>query len=446
MRRVWGNDVQMTRAADGRSGGSLAGRISPGDDPAQVVAVVQDWIIDSVPAEWRDAAAAGDLARLHEVRTPAAYHRWYPVLGASGLVAPDWPISLGGLGLPAAASRAVLAVLQQWRLARLNIVGLSLVGPTLMEWGTPQQCARYLPRIVTNEEPWCQLFSEPGAGSDLAGMSTRAVRTADGWEVSGQKVWTSFAREARLGLLIARTNPDLPKNEGLSAFICDMATPQVVVRPLRKITGDTEFSEVFIDNLPVDASLQVGEDGDGWRIAQATLRHERQMLAGSGSGGRDRASGNSIERLVERAARTSSGGQGQAPLADDVFRDRLAQLFVESTTGRWVNERAATRRREGRPAVHPSAQKLMQSEHNQRLQMLALEVAGTDYLALPGEDDDSTGAVIYGFLRSRGDTIAGGTSEIQRNIVAERSLGMPRDPSDDRSIPWRDIPRGPTAR
>jgi alkylation response protein AidB-like acyl-CoA dehydrogenase len=434
--------MRMTEAGHEQSGGSLAEHIRPDDDPAHIRAVAEGWIERHVPAEWRDAVSAGDLARLHEVRTPAAYREWYPALGRSGLVAPDWPVSLGGLGLPAGASRAVLALLQKWRLARLNIVGLSLVGPALMEWGSDQQRTRFLPRIVTNEEPWCQLFSEPGAGSDLAGMSTRAARTSDGWVVSGQKVWTSFAREARFGLLIARTDPDLPKHEGLSAFICDMGAPQVVVRPLRKITGDTEFSEVFVDEVPIEASLQVGSDGDGWRIAQAVLRHERQMLAGSGSGGRERASGGSIDRLVDYAARTTA--QGRPLLADEVFRDRLAQLFVESATGRWVNERAAARRLEKRPAVHPSAQKLMQSEHNQRLQMLALEVAGTDCLA--GPEDDTVSSVIYGFLRSRGDTIAGGTSEIQRNIVAERALGMPRDPSDDRSIPWRDIPRGPGTR
>jgi alkylation response protein AidB-like acyl-CoA dehydrogenase len=438
----------MTMSEDAVPAETLAASLADCADADAIRDVVEAWIFEYTPTAWVGAVRANDLAKLHEVRSPAAYREWYPVLGASGLLAPDWPVRFGGLGLSSGATRTVLATLQKWRLARLNIVGLSLVGPTLLECGTEEQQQRFLPPIVTNAEPWCQLFSEPGAGSDLAGMSTRAVATDAGWRVSGQKVWTSFARDARYGLLVARTDPDRPKNQGLTAFVCDMARPEVTVRPLRKITGDTEFSEVFIEDLDIDAWLQVGAVGDGWRIAQAVLKHERQMLAGSGSGGRERASGNSIDRLIHRAS--AAVRDGRSMLEDEVFRDRLARLYVESVTGRWVNERAAVLRREGRPAVHPSAQKLMQSEHNQRLQLLGLEVAGAGCLAVPDEstDPDASAEVqsaIYGALRSRGDTIAGGTSEIQRNIVAERAMGLPRDPYDDRAMPWRDIPRGPAA-
>jgi alkylation response protein AidB-like acyl-CoA dehydrogenase len=438
----------MTMSGDAVGSEELATRLAGSRDTNAIRAVVEEWIVEHTPTAWLDAVRANDLGTLHEVRTPSAYREWYPVLGTSGLVASDWPVRFGGLGLSTAVARTVQATLQKWRLARLNIVGLSLVGPTLLEWGSEEQQARFLPAILTNAEPWCQLFSEPGAGSDLAGMSTRAVAADGGWRVSGQKVWTSFAHDARYGLLVARTDPDQPKNQGLTAFVCDMTRPEVTVLPLRKITGDTEFSEVFIEDLPVEAWLQVGGIGDGWRIAQAVLKHERQMLAGSGSGGRERASGNSIDRLIDRAARVTTDGRSM--LEDDVFRDRLAQLFVESVTGRWVNERAAALRREGRSAVHPSAQKLMQSEHNQRLQLLGLEVAGAGYLAVPDATTDPSGSAevrsaIYGALRSRGDTIAGGTSEIQRNIVAERAMGLPRDPYDDRAMPWREIPRGPAA-
>jgi alkylation response protein AidB-like acyl-CoA dehydrogenase len=330
----------------------------------------------------------------------------------------------------------VLDELERWRLTRLNIVGLSLVGPVLLERGSDETQGRYLPEIVTNAEVWCQLFSEPSAGSDLAGLATRAVSGLDGWHVSGQKVWTSFARDARWGLLLARTDPDLPKHAGLTAFICDMSAPEVEVRPLRKITGDTEFSEVFIDGLIIADSMRIGGRGDGWRIAQAVLRHERQMLAGSGGGGRDRASGSSIDRVVDRARRTRTA-EG-ALIDDDVFRDRLAALWVESMSVRWTNERAAQLRRAGLSAIHPSAQKLLHSEHNQRLQLLGLEALGAAYAAYAPSDRDTDDAV-HGFLRSRGDTIAGGTSEIQRNIVAERALGLPRE-EDDRKLPWRDIP------
>jgi alkylation response protein AidB-like acyl-CoA dehydrogenase len=419
---------------------SLAGEFGADADRETALRITRAWIDREVPVTWREAVLANDLARLHEVRTPEAYREWYPRLGRSGLVAPDWPARYGGLGLSPMVARVVLEELRRWRLARLNIVGLSLAGPVLLERGTEPQRRRLLPAIVTNAEPWCQLFSEPSAGSDLAGLATRATREGDAWRVTGQKVWTSFARDARWGLLLARTDPDVPKHAGLTAFVCDMTAPEVEVRPLRKITGDTEFSEVFIDGLLIDDDQRVGDLGDGWRIAQEVLKHERQMLSGSGGGGRDRASGGSIDRLIERARRT--GASGAALIDDDVFRDRLAALWIESNSVRWTNERAAQRRRRGLPAIHPSAQKLLQSEHNQRLQHLGLEALGESVVAFDHADRDVAEAV-HGYLRSRGDTIAGGTSEIQRNIVAERALGLPRE-DDDRTLPWRDIPRGPS--
>lgn len=418
---------------------SLAGELHDGLDPGQIRAGILAWLGRNVPQPWLEAVKVGDLAALHAVRSPADYRKWYPVLGRSGLVAPDWPSDLGGLALSSALARTVLEELRRWRLTRLNIVGLQLVGPTLLERGTDEVKRRYLPQIVTNDEPWCQLFSEPSAGSDLAGLATRAVPVAEGWLVSGQKVWTSFARDARWGLLLARTDPEAPKHAGLTAFICDMTAAQVEVRPLRKITGDTEFSEVFLDGLLVSDSQRVGELGDGWRIAQTVLKHERQMLAGGGSGGQERPSGSSIERVADRAANTIEGGRRL--LEDDVFRDQLASLWIESMSIRWTNERAAHRRRAGQPAVHPSAQKLLQSEHNQRLQLLGLEALGPGYSAYE-PTDRATVEAIHGFLRSRGDTIAGGTSEIQRNIIAERALGLPRE-QEDRTLPWSAIPRGP---
>jgi alkylation response protein AidB-like acyl-CoA dehydrogenase len=436
----------MTLAPDGfgvarvAQDGNLSGVLHDGMAPDEVRAIVDDWVRNYVPREWAEAASEGDLAELHRVRTPVAYRRWYPRLGGSGMTAPDWPSEFGGLGLSVASAGLVLEHLRRWRLTRLNIVGLSLIGPTLLQSGSAEQRTRYLPTIANNAEPWCQLFSEPGAGSDLAGMSTLAQPTEAGWRISGQKVWTSFAVDARWGLLIARTDPDLPKHAGLTAFVCDMTAPAVEVRPLRKITGDSEFSEVFIDGLLVADAGIVGARGDGWRIAQDVLKHERQMLAGSGAGATERTSGGSIESIVQRAAARRSG-PGRL-LDDETFRGRLTDLWVESVTIRMTNQRAAQLRRSGQSVLHPSAQKLMQSEHNQRLQLLALDSLGGDVVAYESGDAE-TAAVVYGFLRSRGDTIAGGTSEIQRNIVAERALGLPKDPFDDNSIPWRDIRRGP---
>jgi len=405
-----------------------------------VALAARTWIDANVPPDWLECARSSDLARLHEVRTPEAYRSWYPALGRTGMTAPTWPVEYGGLGLSPSLAGAIIEELRAARLTLLNPAGLTLVGAAILNWGTEEQKRRYLPRIVTNEDRWCQLFSEPSAGSDLAGLATRAEEADGAWSITGQKVWSSFAHEADLGLLIARTDPDLPKHQGITAFVLEMQAPGVTVRPLRKMSGDREFNEVFMDGARVRDDARIGPVGSGWRVAQSALMSERDMLAGTGSAVRERTSGRSVDRAVELALALRS--DGTRPIDDPATRQRLAALWAESRIVLWGNQLARDVRAAGLgTGPEGSLRKLMHSEHNQRLQRFGAELLGSR--AVGFADDDIEGdAAVFGFLRSRGDTIAGGSSEIQRNIIGERVLGLPKDPSDDKSIPWRDIPRG----
>jgi alkylation response protein AidB-like acyl-CoA dehydrogenase len=405
-------------------------------DTGRLEKAIRSWIEANVPEEWASAALAGDLPRLHRVRSPQQYRQWYPILGRSGLVAPAWPVRYGGLDLARELVHIVQTELRRFRLTTLNIVGIGLAAPTLLEFGTEQQCERLLPPIATNTDVWCQLFSEPGAGSDLAGLATRATRAGLEWTVTGQKVWSSFAAEATKGILLARTDPSVPKHQGITAFALDLAQPGVTVRPLRKISGDAEFSEVFFENAVVSDDDRIGAVGQGWEVARRVLTHERAMLSGAGSGLRERTSGSSIDRLVSLAVTEDSGRRA---IDDPVSADAIARLYIENLAVRATNAR---NREPGGRAIDPALIKVMSSEHNQRLQMGTLDVFGPRALAHMPEDTEAD-RLVFGFLRSRGDTIGGGTSEVHRNNVAERTLGMPKDPFSDKSIPWREIKRGP---
>jgi alkylation response protein AidB-like acyl-CoA dehydrogenase len=397
-------------------------------------AAIRTWIEANVPPEWLQAALDGDMARLHAIRSAADYREWYPVLGRSGLIGATWPVEYGGLAAGPLAG-VVARELRRARLTAINIIGVALIAPTLLEWGTPEQCARLLPRIAVATDTWCQLFSEPGAGSDLAGLSTRATPDGEGWLVNGQKVWSSFAHEAQHGILLARTDPSVPKHRGITAFALRLDQPGVTVRPLRKISGDAEFNEVFFEDAHVPDADRIGPIGSGWDVGRTVLASERAMLSGAGSSLRERTSGSSIHRLVELAR---TGDAGRRPIDDPVRADQLAQLYVENQIVRLTNERARALGSEGAPAA---LLKVMSSEHNQRLQSAMVDFFGPDALA-HAEEDDPAERVAFGFLRSRGDTIGGGTSEVQRNNVAERDLGLPKDPFSDKDIPWIDIRRG----
>jgi alkylation response protein AidB-like acyl-CoA dehydrogenase len=418
-----------------------------GDTPTgDLAAAVEGWVAAHVPAPWREASSGG-AAAIREVRSRADYESWYPVFGHSGLVAPSWPVAYGGLGLTPAQARDVERVLAPYNLGRLNPLGLNLAAPALFAHGTEAQRVRYLPPIVRNEEVWCQLFSEPGAGSDLASLATRAERDGDGWVVTGQKVWTTWAHLSDFGVLLARTDPDAPKRKGITYFLVDLHQPGVEVRPLRHITGEVDFNEVFLDGARVPDEQRVGEVGDGWRVANATLSGERQMVSGSGSGGVDRIGGSGAERLVRLAREVASGGGNGWD--DPVVRQELMRVLSEERIRSWTNQRVRAGLKAGRPpGPESSIGKVHQGALNQRVQLLATDLLGAGAMAWEPAEGDGPGSYsealpyeVKGMLRSRANTIEGGTTEVNKNILAERVLGLPRDPDPWQGAPWRDVPR-----
>jgi alkylation response protein AidB-like acyl-CoA dehydrogenase len=412
--------------------------LEPDSSEDEAVAAVRKWVAGEVPESWREAAVRGGRAAIRGVRSRASYEAWYPVFGRSGLVVPTWPKEYGGLGLSSAVARSVEAELRPYNLGRLNPLGLNLAAPALFAFGTEEQRRRFLPPIVRNEEVWCQLFSEPGAGSDLASLSTRAVRDGDGWLVSGQKVWNTWAHLADWAVLLARTDPDVVKRKGLTYFLVDMHAPGVEVRPLRHLGGEVDFDEVFLDGVPIPDSQRVGEVGDGWRVANATLSGERQMVSGSGSGGVDRIGGSGAEGLVALARRLGRSH-------DAVLRQRLMGVYSEERIRGWTNQRVRAGLKAGRPpGPESSIGKVHQGELNQRMQLLAVDLLGARGMAWESDAEDYASSLPYevkGMLRSRANTIEGGTTEVNKNILGERVLGLPREPDPWHDSPWRAVPR-----
>jgi alkylation response protein AidB-like acyl-CoA dehydrogenase len=290
---------------------------------------------------------------------------------------------------------------------------------------------------VANEERWCQLFSEPGAGSDLASLAMRAERDGDEWVLTGQKVWTTWAHVSDFGVCLARTDPDVPKRKGITYFLVDLRAPGVEVRPLRHITGEVDFNEVFLESVRVPDAHRVGQVGDGWRVAGATLSGERQMVSGSGSGGVDRIGGSGADRVV-RAAR-ASGAWG-----DPVTRQRLVRVCSEEQIRGWTNQRVRAGLKAGRPpGPESSVGKVHQGELNQRIQLLATDLLGAGATAWDGDGSyaESLPYELKGMLRSRANTIEGGTTEVNKNVIGERVLGLPREPDPYDGAPWKDVPR-----
>jgi alkylation response protein AidB-like acyl-CoA dehydrogenase len=404
-----------------------------------VTEAVRQWVVHHVPASWREAATAGGHDAIRRVRSRADYDAWYPVFAASGLVVPTWPVPYGGLDLPPALARVAETELQPFNLGRLNPLGLNLAAPALFTFGTEEQRLRYLPPIVRNEEVWCQLFSEPGAGSDLAALATRAVRDGDDWRLSGQKVWTTWAHIADFGVCLARTDPDVGKRDGITYFLVDLHAQGVEVRPLRHITGDIDFNEVFLDDVVVPDARRVGEVDHGWKVAGATLSGERQMVSGSGSGGVDRIGGSGVDHLVDAFKASPHRG-------DAVLRQELMRVLSEERIRLWTNLRVRSGLRAGRsPGPESSIGKVHQGGLNQRIQMLAVHIVGPSAMAWESTAKtyaDTLQREVRGMLRSRANTIEGGTTEVNKNIVGERVLGLPREPDPWRKAPWREVPRG----
>jgi alkylation response protein AidB-like acyl-CoA dehydrogenase len=401
----------------------------------EAVEVVRQWVDSEVPAAWRSAAADGPAA-LRAVRSHDDYRRWYPVFARSGLVAPTWLPEHGGLGITNNIARAIETVLVPLRLSRLNPLGINNAAAALFSHGTEEQRRRFLPPIVRNEEKWCQLFSEPGAGSDLASLATKAVRDGDDWVVSGQKVWTTWADEADFAMLLARTDPEAPKHKGITDFILDMHQPGVQVRPLRQITGEAEFNEVFIDDARLPDAHRVGEVNDGWRVSASTLSSERQMVSGAGSGGMGRLGGSSAERLISLAKEVDRWG-------DPVVRNKVMRLWAQEQIRGWTNARVRAALSAGQsPGAASSIGKVHQATLNQQIQDMMVDLLGTAALAWPATDDpDILPREVQGMMRSLANGTEGGTTDINKNILGERVLGLPKEPDPWKGKPWKEIPR-----
>jgi alkylation response protein AidB-like acyl-CoA dehydrogenase len=398
----------------------------------QVVAQADAFFRHQLPPDWVAAVDQGDLDALALARRSVDPDEVWARIAEGGYVVPGWAVEHGGRGVSPAAAAAISRALGRYRMPRFNNpVGVDLVGPAILRWGTDEQQSRYLRPIATYGEIWCQLFSEPGAGSDLASLAARAIRDGDRWVVRGQKLWTSLADVAAFGILLARTDPEMPKHRGITAFILPMHAPGVTIRPLRQITGDAEFSEVFLDDVPIEDSMRLGPEGEGWRVAQSVLMNERRAVAGSGASLPGTIAGRSIAALIQR----------HSPITDPILRQRVIQLYIEDRLVALTNQRAAARRKAGQPpGPEGSVTKLFFSEHTQRMQNLAVDLEGAAGQGWE-EGDRWLKNTAWSFLRVRSKTIAGGTSEVQRNILGERILGLPREPDVYRSIPWARVPR-----
>ena len=331
-------------------------------------------------------------------------------LADDGWAAVHWPREYGGRGATLTQSAIFFEELGRANAPLMaNVLGLLLAGPTIMAWGTQEQKDRYLTPILTGEEIWCQGFSEPDAGSDLAGLKTKAVKNGDTWTVTGQKVWTSGAQYSKWCMLVARTDSEAPKHKGLSYFLMDMEQEEVQVRPLRQITGEPEFNELFIDGAKIPDENLLGGEGNGWKVALTTLMNER---AGLGFFLQVRLR-QMLDKLIEEAA---SNGL----LDDPVIADKLGELHLKAEILRLTAYRGLTAiEKYGQPGPEGSLTKWMWSETNQQLTQFAADLLGPR--ALLANDPWA-----YELLRARGNTIEGGTTEVLKNIVAERVLGLPK--------------------
>ena len=356
-----------------------------------------------------------------------------------GLAWVHFPEGFGGLGLTPKVQRIINDRIfsaggpnPYYR----NPIGYGMCGPTVVEWGTPAQKARLRP-LFTGEEIWCQLFSEPGAGSDFAGLSSRGARDGDEWLVNGQKVWTTLAHVARWGLLVVRTNSEAVKHAGLTAFVVDMHAPGVETRPLRQMTGEAEFNEVYFTDVRIPDRERLGNVGDGWRVSLTTLMNERVSIGGAiapkGSG--------------PIASAMKLWQDLPADRKDAATRDELMRLWSEAEINRLTNIRAAQNRKIGVPGPEGSTGKLAFAELNKKIYDFCVSLMGADgmlygdYRMIRPETAMESDTLQKAFLRSRANSIEGGTSEVMRNILGERVLGLPGDVRVDRDVPWSQVPR-----
>ncbi|WP_026453004.1 acyl-CoA dehydrogenase family protein [Saccharomonospora iraqiensis] len=359
----------------------------------------------------------------------------------AGLAWVNFPEGLGGLGAPRELQSIVEAEFAAAGAPdnnpRRNGIGLGMAAPTILAFGTEEQKKRFLRPLWTGEEVWCQLFSEPGAGSDLAALGTRAVPDGDEWVVNGQKVWTSTAHTADWAILVTRTDPDVPKHRGMTYFLCDMSRPGIEVRPLRQITGEAEFNEVFLSDVRIPDAHRLGEVGEGWKVATFTLNNERVAIGG-----------NAMPREGGMLGKVLATWREHPELRTPELRERLLRLWAEQEAFRLAGVRLRQQLAVGSPGPEGSGMKLAFARLSQALSGLELELLGEqglrydDWTLRRPETVEFLGREAgYRYLRAKGNSIEGGTSEILRNVISERVLGLPAEPRVDKDIAWKDLPR-----
>ncbi len=378
-----------------------------GDSPQGVLSVLG-----------REGDSLDDIARASQWQAKAAADGWAGV---------NWPTEYGGRG-----ASFMEQVIWGQECAHFDIpdavfrIGVSLGGPTVIAHGTEEQKRRFLPPLLSGEEIWCQLFSEPGAGSDLASLRTEAVADGDEWIVNGQKVWSSGAHYSKWGFLLARTNPEAPKHQGITWFLLDMETPGIEIRPLRQMTGLSHFNEVFFDDVRLPDDCRIGDLHDGWRVAQTTLLHERSMMGEFGAGG-------IVDALIALARRQATGG-----VVDPRTRQELADICIRAETMRFIGLRLITEISQGRfPGAEASVAKLAMARLLNDAADLGVRIAGpASVVRYPDEFANEWWETLLAAPSLR---IAGGSDEVQRNIIGERVLGLPKEPGPPRDTPFKDL-------
>jgi alkylation response protein AidB-like acyl-CoA dehydrogenase len=380
-------------------------------------------------ADLRQADARPTLAASNDPGHLERCRAWQRTLYDGGWAGITWPKEYGGRGGTPNQARIFAEEERRFDVSSgMFSVAVSMVGPTLIAHGTPQQQERYLDPILRGDELWCQLFSEPSAGSDLAGLRTRAVRDGDTWIVNGQKVWNSGAHQAAMGILLARTDPDVTKHSGITYFLVDMATPGIDVRPLRQITGHAHFNEVFLTDVAIPTENVLGEVNGGWGVALTTLANERSMIGGG-------STSTGIEQLVDLARSFDRAG-------DANLRQDLARAYTRLRLLEFLGYRAQTALSQGRaPGPEVSVMKLAISQHVEQTGDLLMALEGA-HATLGGEDAPREQLAQYLFLGQWSVKLGGGTDQVQRNVIGERVLGLPREARADKDVPFRELTGG----